>query len=139
MLKDFKKFIMKGNAVDLAIAVVIGAAFGTIVTSLVKDLITPLIGAIGGKPDFSGLTFSINHSKFLYGDFINALVSFLLIASAVFFFVIQPLNKFEALASRRKTPEDPIDRKCPECLSSISKAASRCLYCTAKVKPITKS
>ena len=110
MLKDFKKFIMKGNAVDLAIAVVIGAAFGTIVTSLVKDLITPLIGAIGGKPDFSGLTFSINHSKFLYGDFINALVSFLLIASAVFFFVIQPLNKFEALASRRKTPEDP-DRK----------------------------
>ncbi|HUC78714.1 MAG TPA: large conductance mechanosensitive channel protein MscL [Candidatus Saccharimonadales bacterium] len=137
MLKDFKKFILRGNAVDLAIAVVIGAAFGTIVTSLVKDLITPLIGAIGGKPDFSSLSFSINHSKFLYGDFINALVSFLLIASAVFFFVIQPINKFQNLVAKRKTPEDPIDRKCPECLSNIPKAASRCMFCTAKINPIS--
>ena len=137
MLKDFKKFILRGNAVDLAIAVVVGAAFGAIVTALVKDMITPIIGAIGGKPDFSGLSFTINHSKFLYGDFINAIVSFLLIASAVFFFVIQPINKFQALVNKRKTPEDPTDRKCPECLSSIPKAASRCMYCTAKVTPET--
>ena len=137
MLKDFKKFILRGNAVDLAIAVVVGAAFGAIVTALVKDMITPIIGAIGGKPDFSGLSFTINHSKFLYGDFINAIVSFLLIASAVFFFVIQPINKFQALVNKRKTPEDTTDRKCPECLSSIPKAASRCMYCTAKVTPET--
>jgi large conductance mechanosensitive channel len=137
MLKDFKKFILRGNAVDLAIAVVVGAAFGAIVTALVKDMITPIIGAIGGKPDFSGLSFTLNHSKFLYGDFINAIVSFLLIASAVFFFVIQPINKFQALVNKRKTPEDPTDRKCPECLSSIPKAASRCMYCTAKVTPET--
>jgi large conductance mechanosensitive channel len=138
MLKDFKKFVLRGNAVDLAIAVVVGAAFGAIVTALVKDMITPIIGAIGGKPDFSGLTFTINHSKFLYGDFINAVVSFLLIATAVFFFVIQPINKLQALAARRKTPEDPVDRKCPECLNNIPKAASRCMYCTSKVTPETK-
>jgi large conductance mechanosensitive channel len=138
MLKDFKKFILRGNAVDLAIAVVVGAAFGAIVTALVKDMITPIIGAIGGKPDFSSLSFTINHSKFLYGDFINSIVSFLIIASAVFFFVIQPINKFQAAIARRKTPEDPVDRKCPECLSSIPKAANRCMYCTAKVIPITK-
>lgn len=137
MLKDFKKFILRGNAVDLAIAVVVGAAFGAIVTSLVKDLITPIISAIAGKPDFSGLSFTINNSKFLYGDFLNALVSFLLIATAIFFFVIQPLNKLRALAAKRKNPEDPVDRKCPECLSSIPKAASRCMYCTAKVTPVT--
>jgi len=138
MLKDFKKFILRGNAVDLAIAVVVGAAFGTIITSLVKDLITPIISAIGGKPDFAGLSFTINHSRFMYGDFLNALISFLFIATAIFFFVIHPINKFRTLAAKRKTPEDPIDRKCPECLSSIPKAASRCMYCTSKVSPVTK-
>lgn len=137
MLKDFKKFILRGNAVDLAIAVVVGAAFGAIVTSLVKDLITPIISAIGGKPNFSGLSFTINHSKFLYGDFLNALISFLFIATTVFFFVIQPINKLQSLTERRKTPIDPVDRKCPECLSNIPKAASKCMYCTAKVTPIT--
>jgi len=135
MLKDFKTFILRGNVVDLAIAVVIGAAFGAVVTSLVKDLVTPIIGAIGGKPDFSSLAFTINGSKFLYGDFINAIVSFLLIALVIFFFIIQPLNKLQARAARRKTPEDPTDRKCPECLSTIPKAAHRCMYCTAQVKP----
>lgn len=133
MLKDFKTFILRGNVVDLAVAVVIGAAFGTIVTALVKDLVTPIIGAIGGQPNFSNLTFTVNGSHFLYGDFINAIVAFLLIALVVFFFVVQPLNKLQALANRSKTPEDPTDRKCPECLSEIPKAAKRCKFCTARI------
>ena len=133
MLKDFKKFILKGNVVDLAVAVVIGAAFGTIVTALVKDLVTPLIGAIGGQPDFSGLSFTINSSQFMYGDFINAVVSFLLIAGVIFFFVIQPLNKLTERVNRNKTTEDPTEKKCPECLSEIPKAATRCAFCTSKV------
>jgi len=134
MLQDFKKFILKGNAVDLAVAVVVGAAFGAIVTALVKDLVTPLIAAIGGKPDFSNLSFTVNHSKFLYGDFINAVVSFLLIASVIFFFVIQPLNRLTALANRNKTAEDPSEKKCPQCLSSVPKAAKRCKFCTSNLK-----
>ncbi|HEX7633370.1 MAG TPA: large conductance mechanosensitive channel protein MscL [Candidatus Saccharimonadales bacterium] len=134
MLKDFKKFILRGNTVELAVAVVVGAAFGAIVTALVKDMITPLIAAIGGKPDFSNLTFTLNHSKFLYGDFINAVISFLIIAAVVFFLIIQPINKLTARASRNKTPEDPTDKKCPECLSTIPKAATRCAFCTAKLK-----
>jgi large conductance mechanosensitive channel len=134
MLNDFKKFILRGNAVDLAIAVVIGAAFGAIVTSLVKDLVTPLIGAIGGKPDFSNLYFTLNHSKFMYGDFLNAIISFLLISAVIFFFVVQPLNKFVALSNRNKTVDEPTEKKCPECLSQIPKAARRCAFCTAKLK-----
>ena len=134
MLKDFKKFILRGNTVELAVAVVVGAAFGAIVTALVIDMITPLIAAIGGKPDFSNLTFTLNHSKFLYGDFINAVISFLIIAAVVFFLIIQPINKLTARASRNKTPEDPTDKKCPECLSTIPKAATRCAFCTAKLK-----
>jgi large conductance mechanosensitive channel len=134
MLRDFKKFILRGNTVELAVAVVVGAAFGAIVTALVKDMITPLIAAIGGQPDFSGLTFTINGSKFLYGDFINAVISFVLIAAVVFFLVIQPLNKLMAHANRNKIPEDPTDKKCPECLSEIPKAATRCAFCTTKLK-----
>jgi len=134
MLNDFKKFILRGNAVDLAIAVVIGAAFGAIVTALVKDLVTPLIGAIGGKPDFSNLYFTLNHSKFMYGDFLNAVISFLLIAAVIFFCVVQPLNKFVAMSNRNKTVEEPTEKKCPECLSQIPKAARRCAFCTAKLK-----
>jgi len=133
MLKDFRKFILRGNTVDLAVAVVIGAAFGTIVTALVKDLITPFIAAIGGQPDFSGLYFTINNSKFLYGDFINAVISFLIIAAVVFFLIIQPINKLMAHANRNKTSEDPSEKKCPECLSDIPKAATRCAFCTSKV------
>ena len=133
MLNDFKKFILKGNVVDLAVAVVIGAAFGAVVTALVKDLITPLIGAVGGQPDFSGLSFTINNSRFLYGDFINAVVAFLLLAGVVFFFVIKPLNHLTELANRNKTPQDPTEKKCPECLSEIPKAAKRCAFCTSKV------
>ncbi len=134
MLNDFKKFILRGNAVDLAIAVVIGAAFGAIVTALVKDLVTPLIGAIGGKPDFSNLYFTLNRSKFMYGDFLNAVISFLLISSVIFFFVVQPLNKFVALTNRKKTAEEPTEKKCPECLSQIPKDARRCAFCTSKLK-----
>ncbi len=133
MLAEFKKFIMKGNVVDLAVGVVIGVAFGAVVSGLVKDIITPLIGAIGGQPDFSGLTFTINNSKFLYGDFINAVISFLIISAVVFFFVVQPLNKLQERAAKNKTPDDPTEKKCPECLSEIPKAAKRCKFCTSKV------
>lgn len=133
MLKDFKQFILRGNTVELAVAVVIGAAFGAIVTALVKDLITPLIAAIGGQPDFSGLFFTVNNSRFLYGDFINAIISFLIIAAVVFFLIIQPINKLLERTNRNKTPEDPTEKKCPECLSEIPKAAKRCAFCTSKV------
>lgn len=135
MLKEFKQFITRGNTVDLAVAVVIGTAFGAIVTSLVKDIITPLIAAIGGQPDFSGLTFTINGSKFLYGDFINAVISFLIIAAVVFFLIIQPINKMTTFANRNKAKEEAKEQECPECLSSIPKAATRCAFCTSTVKP----
>lgn len=138
MLSDFKKFILRGNVVDLAVAVVIGASFGAIVTSLVKDIITPLIAAIVGKSDFSNLSFTLNNSKILYGDFINGIVSFLLIASVIFFLIVQPLNKFQTLANSRKAPEDPTEKKCPECFNSVTILATRCMYCTAKIAPETK-
>lgn len=131
-LNDFKAFILRGNVVDLAIAVVIGAAFGTVVTAVVKDLITPLIAAIGGQPDFGGIVFTINKSRFGIGDFINAVISFLVIAAVVFFFVVRPIN---ALMARRKTelPVDPTTRDCPFCLSSIPIKATRCAFCTSEV------
>jgi large conductance mechanosensitive channel len=134
MIKDFKKFILRGNVIDLAVAVIIGAAFGAIVTSFVKDIVTPLIAAIGGKQDFSGLYFTINHSKFMYGDFINAVVSFLIIASVMFFLVIQPINKLVTISNRNKAPEDPSEKKCNFCLSEIPKAATVCAFCTKTVK-----
>ncbi len=134
MLKDFKSFLLRGNVVDLAIAVVIGAAFGAVVTALVRDIFTPLIAAIVGKPNFSNLTFTIHKSHFLYGDFINALIAFLSIAAAVFFFVIQPVN---ALMRRRKTEPD-VDsetRACPDCLSEVPVGARRCAFCTSQLTP----
>jgi large conductance mechanosensitive channel len=134
MLKDFKKFILRGNVVDLAIAFIIGAAFSAIITSLVKDIITPLIAAIGGKQDFSSLYFTINHSKFMYGDLINAIISFLIIATVVFFLVIQPLNKLIAYSNRNKTSDDPSTKICPECLSTVPVKATRCAFCTTKLK-----
>jgi large conductance mechanosensitive channel len=132
MLKEFREFILRGNLVDLAVAVVIGTAFGAVVTALVADLITPLIAAIGGQPDFSNLDFEINSSRFLYGDFINALLTFAIIAAVVFFFVVKPVN---ALLARFKTEEsiDAETRECPECLSDIPAAARRCAFCTAEV------
>jgi large conductance mechanosensitive channel len=133
MLKEFREFIMRGNLVDLAVAVVIGLAFSAVVTALVADLITPLIAAIGGKPDFSGLTFTINHSRFLYGAFVNALVSFIVIAGAVFFFVVKPMNM---LAARRAQPGVATTRACPRCVSEIPLAATRCPNCTSELEPV---
>lgn len=134
MLNEFKKFVLKGNVVDLAVAVVIGAAFGAIVTALVKDLVTPLIAAIGGQPDFSRLTFTINHSKFLYGDFINAVISFLIIAAVIFFCVVKPLNHLLTMANRSKDTNELSEKECPECLFKIPKDAKRCGFCTSTVK-----
>lgn len=133
MLKDFRKFILRGNVVDLAVAVVIGAAFTTIVQALVKDMITPLIAAIGGKADFSNLYFTINNSKFMYGDLLNAIISFLMISAVIFFFVVQPVNKLVAYANRNKETEEPTEKKCQYCLSSIPKDAKKCAFCTSKV------
>jgi large conductance mechanosensitive channel len=133
MVKEFREFILRGNLVDLAVAVVIGTAFTAVVNSLVKSLFTPLIAAIGGEPDFSDLTFTINGSVFRYGDFINALITFLLVATVLFFFVVKPVN---ALMARVK-PQPPVDeatRDCPECLSQIPKDARRCAFCTAALQ-----
>jgi large conductance mechanosensitive channel len=131
MLKDFKAFVLRGNVVDLAVAVVIGAAFGAVVTSLVRDIVTPII-SIPGKTNFSELDFYIRQSRFAYGDFLNALLAFVLISAAVFFLVVVPIN---ALMARRKTEPDveSTTRDCPECLSSIPVAARRCAFCTAEV------
>ncbi|MES2436796.1 MAG: large conductance mechanosensitive channel protein MscL [Patescibacteria group bacterium] len=129
MIKDFKQFLLRGNVVDLAVGVVIGAAFGTVVTALVTDLLTPLIGAIAKVPDFAGLSFTVNGSQFMYGHFINALVSFVLVAAAIFFFVIKPMNYLIA-KSRKEAPADPTTKKCKECLSEIPLEAKRCSYCT---------
>jgi large conductance mechanosensitive channel len=132
MIKEFKAFVLRGNVVDLAIAVVIGAAFGAVVTAFVKDIITPLIG-IPGKADFANLTFTINGSVFRYGDFINVLIAFASIAAAVFFFVVKPVNHMRGVK-----PDDDMDmRECPECLTSIPAAAHRCSACTAKLTPAT--
>jgi large conductance mechanosensitive channel len=130
-MKGFKQFIMRGNVLDLAVAVVIGAAFGAVVTALVKDLITPLIAAIVGKPDFSNIVFTVNSSKFAIGDFINAIVSFLLIAAAVYFFVVLPVNTLMARMRRGEAAPDPTTKKCPECLSDVPIAAKRCAFCTS--------
>jgi large conductance mechanosensitive channel len=135
VLREFKEFILRGNVIDLAIAVVIGAAFGAVITALVKDLITPLIAAIGGQPNFANLTFTINKSKFLYGDFINAVVAFLIIAAVIFFFVVKPLNTLIERTRRKPVTPDPTTMKCPECLSEIPIDARRCAYCTSVITP----
>jgi large conductance mechanosensitive channel len=134
MLKDFREFILRGNLVDLAVAVVIGTAFGALVTAFVADFITPLLAAIGGKPDFSDLAFTINSSRFTYGHFINALLSFLIIAAVVFFFVVKPVN---TLMKRYKAETDleMEKRDCPECLSEVPVAATRCAFCTSQIPP----
>lgn len=135
-LNDFKTFILRGNVVDLAVGIIIGAAFGTVVQALVKDLITPLVAAIVKQPDFSGIAFTINGSHFLIGDFINAIVTFLIIALVVFFFVVQPVNYLMA-RSKTEPPPDPTTRNCPECLSTIPAAATRCSFCTVEVELVT--
>ncbi len=125
-LDEFKKFISHGNVVDLAVGVVIGAAFTAVVNSMVKDLITPFIASLGGKPDFSSLAFEINGSKFMYGNFFNAVLSFLIVAGVIFFLVVKPINKLTELSSRN---EQPTTAQCAECLSEIMREAKRCKYC----------
>jgi large conductance mechanosensitive channel len=131
-VKDFKEFLLRGNLVDMAVGIVIGLAFAAVVTALVADLVTPLIAAIGGKPDFSTLSFTINKSHFLYGAVINALITFVVIAAVIFFLVVKPVN---ALMERRKTepPVGATTRECPHCLSQIPVAARRCAFCTQEV------
>ena len=132
MLKEFRQFILRGNLVDLAVAVVIGAAFTSVVNALVKGLVTPLIAAVGGQPDFAKLAFTINGSRFAYGEFLNALITFLIVAAVMFFLVIRPVN----LLLERLRPEPKVDtptRECPECLSDIPGAARRCAFCASEV------
>jgi large conductance mechanosensitive channel len=133
-VKGFREFVLRGNVVDLAVAVVIGAAFGAVVTSLVEDLLTPLLAAVGGQPDFRALTFRINGSRFFYGNFLNTVISFLTIAAAVYFLVVVPVNR---LMARFKTEPEPAEavRECPQCLSKVPQAARRCAYCTSDLEP----
>ena len=133
MFKGFREFVLRGNVVDMAVGVVIGAAFGAIVTAFVKDLLTPLIAALVAKPDFSGFAFEVNGSKFLYGDFINAVVSFLLIAAAIYYFVVLPLNALMARIHKNEPTAAPAKKQCPECRSDIPIAARKCAYCTSVV------
>ena len=132
MLKEFKQFLLRGNVVDLAVGVVIGAAFGTVVTALVSDLLTPFIAAVVKVPDFSGLMFKLNGSKFMYGRLINAVISFVLVSAAVFFFVVKPINMLIE-RSRKEPPADPTTKKCNECLSEIPLEAKRCSHCAQVV------
>ena len=131
MLKGFKEFIARGNVVDLAVAVVIGAAFGAVVTALVRDFITPIVAAIGGQPDFSELSFTINGSRFAYGHFVNAVIAFLIVAAAVYLFVVLPLERL----LRRPDDADATLRECPECLGMVPPEARRCMHCTTEIGP----
>ena len=129
---DFKRFLLRGNVVDLAVAVVIGAAFGAVVTALVEDVITPLIGSLDGQPDFSALTLTVNGSVIKYGHFLNAVISFVILAAVIFFFVVKPINMLLTRA-RRTPPADPMTKKCSECISEIPIEARRCSFCTQLV------
>ena len=134
-MRGFKQFMMRGNVVELAVAVVVGAAFGAVVTALVKDLITPLIAAIFGKPDFSKIGFTVHNSRFPVGDFVNALVTFVMVGSAVYFLVVLPINALTARMRRGEAAPDPTTKKCPECLSDVPIAARRCAFCTSALVP----
>jgi len=127
-MNGFKQFLLRGNVIDMAVGIVVGAAFGTVVSAFVKDLLTPLIAAVVHKPDFSGIAFTLNSSKFMIGDFINQLISFLLVAAAVYFGIVMPVNK---LIARLEPPPVPTIKTCPECLSEIPIAAKRCAHCTS--------
>ena len=137
MVKEFRDFVLRGNVIDLAVAVVIGAAFGALVTALVEDFITPLIAAIFGEPDFSALEFTINDSVFTYGHFINALITFLTVATAIFFFVVKPMNMLRARMQRPGAPVPDNTKKCPECLSDIPLEARRCAFCTTDLSTVS--
>lgn len=134
MLSGFKQFVLRGNVVDLAVAVVIGAAFGGVVTALVTDIITPLIAAVAGKPDFSAIALTVNSSKIMIGSFLNAVVSFLMVAAAVYLFIVAPLNAYMERKKRGQAPPDPTTKECPECVSEIPIRAQRCKFCTAQLQ-----
>lgn len=131
MLKGFREFVLRGNVVDLAVGVVIGAAFGGVVGSFTKDLLTPLIAAVVGKPDFSALAITLNGTKILYGNFLNALISFLIVATAVYFGVVAPMNALMARMKKPEAPVPPATKKCAECLSEIPAEAKRCAHCAS--------
>lgn len=133
LMKGFKEFILRGNVVDLAVGVMIGAAFNSVVSSLVKDLMTPFVAAIFKQPNFATLIFTINGSQFLYGDFLNNIISFLITAATIYFFIVMPINKLNARRQKGPPPE-ATTKVCPECLSSIPAKATRCAYCTAILK-----
>jgi large conductance mechanosensitive channel len=132
MAGGFKQFLLRGNVVDLAVGVIIGASFGTVVTAFTKDLLTPLIAAVAGKPDFSAIQFEINGSKFMVGDFINAVVSFIIVAAVVYYLVVLPVNALVSRA-RKEPPADPTTKKCPECVSEIPIQARRCAFCAVQL------
>lgn len=133
-MKGFKQFLLRGNVVDMAVGVVVGAAFGTVVNSLVKDLLTPFLAAVVRKPDFSAFSFDIHGGKFLYGDFVNSIISFVIIAAAVYFAVVLPINMLMARLQPEDKPAQPNTKKCPECLSEIPIEARRCAHCTQPVR-----
>jgi large conductance mechanosensitive channel len=132
-MAGFKEFVLRGNVVDLAVGVVVGAAFGAVVTEFTKDLLMPLIASLVGKPDFSAIVYEVNGSKFLIGNFINAIIAFLLVSLAVYYFVVVPVNALVSRTRKEPPPADPTTRPCPECLSEIPKAAKRCAHCTSQV------
>lgn len=134
VIKGFKQFILRGNAIDLAVGVIVGAAFSSVVTALVKDILTPFIGVIAKVPDLSTLTFTVRGSKFLYGDFLNVTISFLLSATAIYFFIVVPINILNARHKKSQEAAAPTTKKCPECLSDIPLAATRCAHCTIKLE-----
>lgn len=137
LLKEFRDFLLRGNVIDLAVAIVLGIAFGAVVKALVADLLTPIIALIFGNPDFSTLSFTINSSHFLYGDFINYVITFITVAAAIFFFVVKPLNVLAARRAAGQPDPESDTRACSECLSEIPKAARRCAFCTAEQQPVT--
>ena len=134
MLKEFRKFILRGNVVDLAVGIVIGAAFTSVVNALVKDVITPLIALIYNDKQFSDNFVTIHNTQFLYGDLLNNLISFVIVAAVVFFIVVEPINKLTDLASRGKGDKEPTEKTCPYCLSTVPKAAAKCRFCTSSLK-----
>lgn len=135
MFNDFKKFILRGNVVDLAVGIVVGAAFTSVVNAFVRDVINPLVPTSSGQSEFAKRFFQIGHSKFLYGDLLMSMLSFLIVALVVFFLVVQPINKLTEIALRSKDTPEENTRKCPECLSVVPKEAKRCKYCAVKLEP----
>ena len=136
-MKDFREFLLRGNLVDMAVGIVIGLAFAAVISALVADLVTPLIAAIGGQPDFSAIKFTVHNSQFLIGDFLNAVIAFVILAAVIFFLVVKPMNALIERSQRSKATPAPTTRKCPYCLSEIPNAATRCAFCTQEVAAVS--